>query len=141
MSKHSPSTRRHPPLQAAVAVACTPPLGFGRVPSLDDIALLVKHAAKYLADGLPECREVLEATANLRERLDTVKSWVDNNCREAENARIGSDDAYKSYSRYCRELHRAPLTRPGFRTTMALKGFEPRRRSDANYFAGLRLLN
>ena len=103
------------------------------------LALLIKHAKLYLADGLPECVEVVEATNALRDRLDTVKSWIDARCREEKTEKVSADKAYASYKAHIKEVRRPTLNRPAFKSALLAKGFEHRRRNDANYYVGLRL--
>lgn len=103
------------------------------------MTLLIKHAKLYIADGLPECAEVVEATTALRDRLDTVKSWIDARCRVLEKASLTSNEAYASYKAHTKEVRRNILSRPTFKSALLAKGFAHRHRKDANYFVGLRL--
>lgn len=103
------------------------------------MTLLIKQAKLYIAEGFPECPEVVEATTALRDRLDTVKSWIDARCRESEKASLTSDEAYASYKAHTKEVRRNILSRPAFKSALLAKGFVPSRRKDANYFLGLRL--
>jgi putative DNA primase/helicase len=103
------------------------------------MTLLIKQAKLYIARGLPECAEVVEATNALRDRVDTVKSWIDARCRESDEAMVSSDKAYTSYKAHIKEVQRHALTRPAFKSALLKKKFKTSKRNDANYYVGLRL--
>ena len=102
--------------------------------------LLIKHAKLYIDDGMPLCTQVDEATVKLRERLDSVKQWLDARTHAIDDERLQSQKAHKSYVQFCRSVHRPPLGQPAFKAAMLSHGFSLVRRSEYNCFKGIRLV-
>ena len=104
------------------------------------LALIVQYAGKYTEHGLPPCRDVDEATAALRGRLDSVKQWLDFQCREADGEKLQSSVAHKNYVRFCNASKRKPLNPVAFKAALAEKGIQAGRKGPHNFFFGIRLI-
>ena len=77
---------------------------------------IVDGAAKYAAlDGpFPDCRAVLEATAQYFEASDSVDGWFSTCCTPSPDIETAARDLYKSYGDWCEAEGVRPVSRTGW---------------------------
>ncbi|MDQ0017832.1 P4 family phage/plasmid primase-like protein [Variovorax boronicumulans] len=105
------------------------------------LAWLLRGAATYARDGLGECKAVNDCRKALKASADSVQAWLNECCRVDAGARVAAGEAFASYVQYTRGAKRKPLSNKEFPPRVEKKGFAHKRRSEGNYFFGLRLLD
>lgn len=102
---------------------------------------LLRGAATYARDGLGECKAVNDCRKALKASADSVQAWLKECCRVDADARVAASEAFASYVQHTRGAKRKPLSNKEFPSRVEKKGFAHKRRSEGNYFFGLRLLD
>lgn len=103
---------------------------------------LIAGAFDYLQAGrLPECAEVEAATSDARKRADSVRMWIDAECRRSVKSKIAAQDAFDAYSRFTGRHGMEPMTIQKFRLRMVSLGFKQKRINRGNQYVGVRLIN
>ncbi|WP_174979743.1 phage/plasmid primase, P4 family [Pandoraea communis] len=103
---------------------------------------LIAGAFDYLQAGcLPECAEVEVATSDARKRSDSVRMWIDAECRRSARGKVAAQDAFDAYSRFTGRHGMEPMTIQKFRLRMVSLGFKQKRIKQGNEYLGVQLIN
>ncbi|WP_157211405.1 phage/plasmid primase, P4 family [Pandoraea sp. B-6] len=103
---------------------------------------LIAGASDYLQAGrLPRCAQVEAATSDARTRADSVRMWIDAECKRSANGKIAAQDAFDAYSRFTGRHGVEPVTIQKFKLRMVSLGFKQKRINRGNQYVGVRLIN
>ncbi len=108
------------------------------------IALAVKAVQRMYENGLITEPESSKAAVNsLWAESDTVKAWLDAECRIVDRNREHPKPLalYANYCAYCEEAGRTPLQRTRFYSSLRIKGYEKAMYNGYEYFIGIELLH
>jgi putative DNA primase/helicase len=99
---------------------------------------MIGGASRYLSSGrLDQCEEVDKATKEAREQADTVRMWVEAECKRSGKDRIGASEAYEAYSVFVARRGLPPVTNKQFSAHMPVLGFNRKRSSSGFQYLGL----
>jgi putative DNA primase/helicase len=100
---------------------------------------MITGAMAYAKSGLGTCDAVERLESKMRKNADSVLAWISECCAKDKAAKTQASLAYESYETFMRRAKRKPLSFPEFRKNLNSKEFYSKRRSNANYYVGLRL--
>lgn len=100
----------------------------------------VEGCLKWQQEGLGNPKEVEDATASYRDEMDTMGSFLQENCIIHENAKCSVQDFYKRYQNWCEENGEYELSTQKFNRKIEERGFKKKRSTGGhNFFFGIGL--
>ena len=78
-----------------------------------------------------------QAVLQMRKDSDVTQAWIDDCCIVGANLRIGRNEAYESFKKYCEEEERQSMTKNGFFKALRNKNFIDGKSGSDRYFIGL----
>jgi putative DNA primase/helicase len=101
---------------------------------------MVEGCLKWQAEGLEPPEAVREATADYREEMDTVGSFLEECCIRDPDAKTAAARLYTQYEAWCQTQSEPKMSKPDFGARLAEKGFTPGRTGRVGrYWRGLAL--
>lgn len=73
---------------------------------------------------------------SLKRDADTVGTWIKECCRRLEEGMVPASVAYASYKQFAKNNNQSPIGVKEFKKVLLQKGYEAKRRSNANVFIG-----
>ena len=83
---------------------------------------------------------VIQASKEWREDADLLGRFIDEKCATAELFDTKSSNLYRVYKSYCDEGGERPDSANKFALQMEEKGFRKKKRNDANYWLGIKVV-
>ena len=84
----------------------------------------VEGCLEWRRDGLDDAQAVKDATANYRDEMNVVKTFIGETCTTAEGAVVSSEDLYTAYVEWSKAGGEKSLTRREFGLRMTAMGFK-----------------
>ncbi len=109
----------------------------GELPGILNWAL--RGVRDYMAFGLWSCPACDKQKEQLRNSVDSVKAWLDAQCRTGSDLSVAATPAYTAYSEFMREQQRKPLSQAEFKGTLERRGFVWKKERQHNTYYGFRL--
>ncbi|MDN7701325.1 phage/plasmid primase, P4 family [Burkholderia semiarida] len=106
----------------------------GELPGILNWAL--RGVRDYVAFGLWKCPACDKQKAQLRNSVDSVKAWLDAQCRIGSNLSTTAKSAYTAYSDFMRQQQRKPLSQVEFKGTLERRGFKWKKERQHNTYYG-----
>ncbi len=97
-------------------------------------AWAVQGCYEWQRGGLRPPAEVLNATEDYRQEMDSIESFINENCIVVPFAKISASELYEAYSKYCQENGELVHSQKKFGGTLTEKGFEKERGHGGRYF-------
>lgn len=101
------------------------------------LAWAVRGCLRWQEEGLEPPQAVKDATAEYRDEMDTVGSFIDERCVRDPDAHTPSAWLYEAYKTWCFALSEIPMAKADFGARLAEKGFTPGRTSKGRFWRGL----
>ncbi|MDD9150418.1 MULTISPECIES: phage/plasmid primase, P4 family [unclassified Sporolactobacillus] len=100
----------------------------------------VEGCLKWQRDGLGTPREVRQATADYKEEMDLLHSFIADCCLVNSHSKVLASTLHKTYLRWAEENGEFQMKQRAFNTKMEMRGFQ-KRRSTGNkvFFFGIGL--
>ncbi len=111
---------------------------YNEVPGI--LALIVRHARKWMEHGLTMPRAVQSATANYRATEDVLGAFLEECCVEEPGAETPAADLYLAYRAWCEAAGEYCHSQKRFGQALSERGFD-RRKVSTYRWIGLRLLD
>lgn len=97
----------------------------------------VEGCLAWQKEGLEPPKAVTEATAEYRDEMDTVGTFIDECCSRDPGVETPSKRLYERYSRWCAEHAERPMSKADFGARLAERGFTPGRTNAGRFWRGL----
>jgi P4 family phage/plasmid primase-like protien len=89
--------------------------------------------------GLQAPEEVVNATREYRNEMDTVNEFLEECCTRLQSLRVKPTDLYDAYKRYCEKNGEMSLSMKEFGTSLNNKGYEVRKSNGSTWRLGIGL--
>ena len=100
----------------------------------------VEGCIQWRAVGLGMPKAIEEAVKEYQSSMDTFQHFLDDICETGDNHKESSQRLYDAYKIWAQNSGmRFPMTQPVFNSTLAQRGFTPKRTSRSNVWLGLQL--
>ena len=100
----------------------------------------VRGCSIWVEQRLGKPDEVAQATADYRNEMDTLGSFITENCIVAENATVGATDLYQTYCKWTGGDHSLDMTQTSFGTALSERGYEKKSTNKGKRYVGIGLL-
>lgn len=104
------------------------------------LAWLVQGCLKWLAEGLPEPPEVINATGEYKTHEDSLEQFIEDCCVRSATATIQSSALRDAYREWCRKSGETELNRNQFSNRLREKGITSKGTNKANVWQGIKLV-
>jgi phage/plasmid-associated DNA primase len=101
---------------------------------------MVEGAQKWYASGLPECKEVEEATRVFLQMKDPIQEFIDERCIVKES-KVPITIIHQHYQNWAKNAGYKPEGIIRFGNSMEMKGFMRSRDSKNRYINGIAIKN
>ena len=103
------------------------------------LAWAVRGCLRWQTDGLGQPEQVLTATQEYREEMDTLGAFVKDRCITQDRAKVRSGELYIAYKGWCESNGERALTQQKLGTALAERGLKPYRTGRERGWTGVRL--
>jgi putative DNA primase/helicase len=97
----------------------------------------IEGCLRWQAEGLLAPQSVQASVTEYRTEMDTVCSFVTEECFVAPQERVQVGSLYQRYSNWCRSSSKQPRTKVQFGKALSDQGFKQMRDSNGRYWRGL----
>jgi P4 family phage/plasmid primase-like protien len=102
---------------------------------------IVEGTLLWQREGLSMPDEVIEATNNYRDEMDTLGNFINELCVVSEKAKALSSELYQKYTAWCTENGEYELSKTKFNKKLEERGLKKCRDSRGIYFQGIGLID
>jgi len=97
----------------------------------------IEGSLLWQSEGLSPPASVIASTQDYRNEMDTVISFLEEECHKASSHRTSVNSLYENYVSWCRSQDRHPRTKVQFGKELTSKGYKQVRDSTGRYWQGL----
>ena len=97
----------------------------------------IEGCLRWQSEGLIAPQSVTASVTEYRTEMDTVCSFVAEECIIAPHERIQVGSLYQQYSNWCRSSSKQPQTKVQFGKSLTDQGYKQMRDSNGRYWQGL----
>ena len=101
----------------------------------------IEGCIKWQSEGLVAPEAVKASGAEYRSEMDTLASFIDEECHIDTSLRIGVSTLYEQYEAYCKAQGKQPRTIIQFGKSLSSQGYQKERDSSGRYWVGLTTLS
>lgn len=103
------------------------------------LSWLVAGAVKYYSSGLVLSDDVSQATAEYKNKCDTVGRFLNECVEKQDGSYCGAHELFQHYETFCSESGLDPLTSTMFGRVVHIRGIQKKRRAGGNAYCDIRL--